>query len=116
MIKVVTVRRTCLACPSQWEGESSAGEFVYARYRGGRMRVDVAPNDRIWSTEGHTNFVVYEEDFGDTFDGYITFNELKEHTASVLSWTESDGDDGKQLEMAESELGDNWFSDFKSDA
>lgn len=115
MIKVVSVRRTCLACPSQFEGTTDKGEYVYARYRGGRMRVDVAPDERAWSIAGHNTYTVYQESFGDPLDGYITFEELKEHTVGVLKWPESDGDDGKQLEVAR----ENWmdyFSDIKTDA
>lgn len=91
MIRVVSVRRTCLACPSQFEGTTDKGEFVYARYRGAQMRVDVAPDELSWNTDGHNKFTVYAESFGEPFDGYITFEELKEHTAGVLEWPESDG-------------------------
>lgn len=111
MIKVVTVNRTCLACPSQWEGSTDEGEFVYARYRGGHMRVDVAPTDLEWSQQGHTNFTVYSEDFGEWLDGYITFEELKEHTKDVLEWPESDGEASISLETAVNVLGPNWFTD-----
>ena len=35
MINVITCRRTCLACPSQWEGVCSDGRSIYIRYRWG---------------------------------------------------------------------------------
>lgn len=90
MIKVVKVRRTCTACPSQWEGETSTGQYVYARYRGGHMRVDVAPTEEQWSSARMANFTVYRENFGHPLDGYIEYSELKEHTAGVLEWPDSE--------------------------
>lgn len=90
MIKVVNVMRTCWACPAQWEGETDSGQFVYARYRGGHMRVDVAQTEEMWGSSPHRDFTVYREDFGGPFDGYITFEELKQHTAGVLEWPASE--------------------------
>ncbi len=107
-IKVIKVIRSCTACPSQWEGESSTGQFVYARYRAGRMRVDVAPTEDMWVQSPHRDFTVYTEDFGHPLDGYITYDELKTHTTGVLEWPESDGDDGS-VEYA------NWAADNTKD-
>jgi hypothetical protein len=39
--KVVALRKTCLACPSQWEGLLEDGRTVYAHYRGGALGVGV---------------------------------------------------------------------------
>lgn len=88
-IIVAKVVQTCGACPSQWEGETADGKYVYARYRSGRMRVDVAPSEAEW-TNGRDD-CVYREDLGDALDGYISYEELKAHTAGVLEWPESDG-------------------------
>lgn len=91
MIKVVSVQRTCFACPAQWEGTTDSGEFVYARYRSGYMRVDVAPSEQVWSNAPRLNsFTVYEEDFGDSLDGYLDYSELKQHTIGVVEWPEFD--------------------------
>lgn len=87
-IIVTKVIQTCGACPSQWEGETADGRFVYARYRSGHMRVDVAANEQEW-THGRDD-CVYEEDFGGWLDGYITYDELKAHTAGVLEWPDDD--------------------------
>lgn len=34
--KVVALKKTSIACPSQWEGTLEDGRAVYARYRHGR--------------------------------------------------------------------------------
>lgn len=40
-IVVVEVQQTCGACPTAWQGKTADGLEVYARYRGGYLRVDV---------------------------------------------------------------------------
>jgi hypothetical protein len=35
--KVVALKKTCIACPSQWEGALKDGRVVYARYRHGEL-------------------------------------------------------------------------------
>lgn len=34
---VVELRQTCMACPSQWEGRTRDGRYVYIRYRWGHL-------------------------------------------------------------------------------
>ncbi len=60
------------------------------------MRVDVAPTEADWMNSDHAKFTVYKEDFGHPLDGYITFEELKQHTAGVVEWPEFDGGDDMQ--------------------
>ena len=87
-VKVVRVVQTCGMHPSQWEGETDKGEFVYARYRGGLMRVDVAPTEAEWVSHPFQNFTVFSKDHGDSHDGYMSYAELKQHTAGVVEWPE----------------------------
>ena len=35
------LEQTCFACPSQWEGETTDGKYIYIRYRWGYLSVDV---------------------------------------------------------------------------
>lgn len=42
MVKVAECKRTCNACPSQWEGKLEDGRSFYARYRHGIFRYGVA--------------------------------------------------------------------------
>ena len=32
-LKLIELTRTCIACPSQWEGKLSSDEYIYIRYR-----------------------------------------------------------------------------------
>jgi hypothetical protein len=46
---VSTLRKTCNACPAQWEGKTDAHEDVYIRYRWGNLRVEI--NGRVVHAE-----------------------------------------------------------------
>lgn len=87
MINVVEYRQTCVACPSQWEGTTDKGEFVYARYRHGFLRVEVAPSYESWEKAwGRTDFTVVSGEYGDDLDGFMTDEELRERTQGVITW------------------------------
>jgi hypothetical protein len=40
-LKVVALKKTSLACPSQWEGVLEDGRVIYVRYRWGELSVGV---------------------------------------------------------------------------
>ena len=41
MYNIVQLERTCIACPSQWEGELDTGQSVYIRFRHGQLTIDI---------------------------------------------------------------------------
>ena len=43
-ILIENFEQTCYACPSQWEGVTEKGEYIYIRYRWGYLRITV---DRV---------------------------------------------------------------------
>ena len=63
MIKIVNIKQTCYACPSQWEGLDEDGKEVYIRFRHGTLRLDIN-NETIFSFE-HPEL-----------DGVIEFDEV----------------------------------------
>ena len=70
--------RTCIACPSQWEGELDDGRWLYVRYRGGRFSVS-------WMTsEGVIGERFHETDFGDRLDGWLSDEEMLTHLPSWI--------------------------------
>lgn len=85
-IVVTKVIQTSYAYPSQFEGDTADGQYIYARYRGGRMRVDVAPTAEAWMGAG--SWAIHSEEFGDPLDGYLSYEELKEHTRGIIEWPE----------------------------
>ena len=71
---------TCSACPSQWDIYTDDGEYIYARYRWGRLTLTLNP----WRENTEE---LYRKDIGDNFDGVMETTELVEHTKSVLDWS-----------------------------
>jgi hypothetical protein len=82
MYTIDKIIETCNACPSQWSGRTTENEYLYVRYRWGWLRVEV--NDQE----------ILSKKCGGPLDGYMDFEELVEHTATLLDfsnvkWVES---------------------------
>ncbi len=77
-MEVVSLRRTCPACPSQWEGLLDNDDYLYVRYRHGVFTA--GHGDTIDAAVANTN-CIYTADYGDSLDGYMTnitmMNKLK---------------------------------------
>jgi hypothetical protein len=39
MMTITKIKKTCWACPSQWEGKTKDGRAVYIRFRWGNLSV-----------------------------------------------------------------------------
>jgi hypothetical protein len=76
MIKVTEIRRTCFACPSQWEGTADCGS-VYVRFRHGHLDVRLSPTFEN-APAGDT---IFEWDDGGDLGGFMEYDELKRITA-----------------------------------
>lgn len=74
MVNVISCQRTCIACPSQWEGVCSDGRHIYIRFRWGTLTfglgdtIDLAVDDSF-KHEG--------VDFGN-MDGWMTNAEMQQ--------------------------------------
>src|SRR5690349_3612066 len=64
-VKVVRVRQTCFACPSQWDAWDENGTYLYLRYRygSGTVSLDVG-SDRMQEISRFT--------YGDSLGSIIT--------------------------------------------
>lgn len=65
--KIVSLVETCGGCPSQWDGRTSDGRYVYIRYRWGYLSVSVA------------NVEVFGKEVGGSMRGVMDFDELRTH-------------------------------------
>lgn len=74
--KVAHIRKTCFACPAQWEGATADGLYVYIRYRWGRLSAEVG------------NETVFSRLIGDHLAGYMEEHEVQKHLAGVLDFSE----------------------------
>lgn len=88
-IDVTSVVRTCYACPSQWEGETADGRYVYARYRWGYLCVGVGDSwDQAIQAGSRPYMAIVSKQLGDNMDGVLGYDELKMATAGVIVWPE----------------------------
>ena len=79
------LERTCCACPSQWEGLTDDGNYVYIRYRGGRLRADVAKTRFQWAKG--VKIQLFGQVVGEPLDGYMTDEEMKVALRGVLDFS-----------------------------
>ena len=75
MINVLSCRRTCIACPSQWEGECSDGQHIYIRFRWGSLTWGIG--DTI-NAAVEASFDCDSVDLSDSMDGYMTNAEMQD--------------------------------------
>jgi hypothetical protein len=86
MLKLVTLRKTCIACPSQWEGILEDGRTIYARYRHGELSVGVGNDINEAVRNGMSDQALYANDIGDGLDGFMDFQELKAQLHGLLEF------------------------------
>src|SRR5436305_1697328 len=79
MLKISEIRRTCFACPSQWEGKSESG-YVYIRFRWGILSIRAGSTIKD-AIAGPTIFDWHDTD---DYNGFMEYHELKKLTAGVL--------------------------------
>jgi len=89
VLKAAHLRMTCPACPSQWEGATDDGDYVYIRYRNGHLSVGIgnSEEDAVDNACGWTDRApAFSGTIGDEFDGFIglsgVFTALAQHTTS----------------------------------
>lgn len=92
MIKVTEIKRTCLACPSQWEGKAASG-YVYVRFRWGHLRVGVGATVK----DAARAEPIFEWDDADSFNGFMEYDEMKRVTAGVLDLPEKESTEDQDL-------------------
>jgi hypothetical protein len=84
IVEVYELRRTCIACPSQWEGRIYEHGSIYIRYRWGNLTVRISPSDAL---AVRADTCLYEDDIGqrtgDRLGGYMDTDELYEALAKV---------------------------------
>jgi hypothetical protein len=83
---VTALKKTCTACPAQWEGTLDDGRALYIRYRWGGLSVGAGKDidDAVKNRWGDK--ALFEENVGDGLDGYMDFEELKAHLHGLLEF------------------------------
>lgn len=77
-MKVRNIEQTCVACPSQWEGNLIDGRMFYARYRWGVLSVELSKEltTDVYKAIGEDGELIYDEQLGDSYDGTLEQAEL----------------------------------------
>jgi hypothetical protein len=71
-MKVIALKKTSVACPSQWEGKFDNGKIIYIRYRWGCFKISIG--DSLY--DAVSNSPMYEEFIGDQYDGHMENKDL----------------------------------------
>lgn len=85
MIKIKTIRQTCIACPTQYEGWTDDERPVYIRYRWGHLSIRVGEKDTDHNTP-LSGEVVYSQQIGNKYDGFIELDDIKSLTVKHIIW------------------------------
>lgn len=93
-VQVVEIRKTCYACPAQWEGKTADGRWVYVRYRWGYLSVSVGDTLDEAVDLTRSGKVLYETRTGDSFNGYMDYAELRKLTEGTVQWPDKESKDG----------------------
>lgn len=83
---VTSLKMTCSACPSQWEGYTEDGRFVYIRYRYGGLGVDIAPSEPEWCA-GNRETILFKE-LGGALDGVLSTEDMIRATRGVIRFSD----------------------------
>lgn len=81
-VKVIELWHTCSACPSQWEGKTADGQYIYVRYRWGHLTIGTGKTFAVAVFENN----IFDKNFQDGFDGYMPYEELIEATKAKVEW------------------------------
>lgn len=84
VIQIYDLQRTCIACPSQWEGRVNDAGSIYIRYRWGRLTAHLSMTDADAAVAGRC---VYDDDIGsrtgDRLGGYMETLEMQTVLAGI---------------------------------
>jgi hypothetical protein len=86
MINVTKIIETCGGCPSQWNGRTDDGQYLYVRYRWGFLRVALGLSVMV-ELDGDD---IYGEQIGDGLDGVMDFGELTQRLGHLLDFSKAE--------------------------
>ncbi len=101
-ISVESVYIECPFHPTIFIGRSTNGLVVYARYRSGCLSVRIDPRTPA-PFSGAWGLTIHESIIGDTDDGIMSYDELREHTKKIVVWPavlsqRPNNDDGEEIQ------------------
>jgi hypothetical protein len=85
LIHVRKLTQTCQRSPSQWEGTTADGLFIYVRFRWGRLTIGTGVTESE-AIGNHNN--VFEKQLGHNLDGTLEYEKLRDVTRAIIEWPE----------------------------
>jgi hypothetical protein len=89
MIVVTEIGQTCHACPSQWEGRTDDGDYIYVRFRWGFLAIGKGPTIEDAIDNAYKQEEIFGRQLKGSLDGFLTYEELIETTKGFISWPET---------------------------
>jgi hypothetical protein len=86
--QVSKLTQTCKASPSQWEGLTDDGQFIYVRYRWGCLSIS---NGKTMDEAVENGNNLFEKQLGNKRDGRLEYDKLREATAGIINWPDTQG-------------------------
>jgi hypothetical protein len=83
---VTSLKKTCTACPAQWEGTLDDDRALYARYRWGELSVGLGKRIEDAIDNGRSEEALFCEHVGDGLDGLMGFEELRGYLWGLLDF------------------------------
>jgi hypothetical protein len=84
--KLVALKRTSIACPSQWEGDLEDGRAIYIRYRHGHLSVGTGNDIDEAVRNGKSDQALFADDMNDALDGFMDLEELAVNLHGLLEF------------------------------
>ena len=79
-----SLKQTCSACPSQWEGHLEDGRMFYIRFRWGGLAVSISDHPTSDVGEAVDGGYIFRGQTNDQWNGCMTTDEMKEIVKDVL--------------------------------
>jgi hypothetical protein len=75
---IASIRQTCSASPSQWEGNLKDGRMLYIRYRWGHLSIKIIPKATSDILDAVKGISVFSQQWSDNvMDGEISYSEIE---------------------------------------
>jgi len=87
--KVVSFKKTCSACPSQWEGTLKKGQMFYIRYRWGGLSLRISPKSTNNVIEAVSGEEVCYTALGEQYDGVLSTKDMKKKLKNYLNFSDA---------------------------
>ena len=98
---VTSLKKTCTACPSQWDGTLDDGRVLYARYRWGELSVGLGRQIDDAVDNGRSEDPLFCEHVGNGLDGFMSFEELQAHLCGLLDFPPTSEGEKQRVAVAQ---------------